>query len=119
MTKNKSRRIVIAARPEGLPKPSDFRLEEAELPPLSDGKVLLVSDVLRTGQKFSELKTLVESQGGEVGGMAVVIHQPYPNAMRFDPLPFYYLAKLDAKYFPDAGSCDLCRMGVPVEKMLA
>ncbi|HVT52672.1 MAG TPA: NADP-dependent oxidoreductase [Dongiaceae bacterium] len=37
----KTRRIVLAARPQGLPKPSDFRLEEAELPPLGDGEVLL------------------------------------------------------------------------------
>jgi orotate phosphoribosyltransferase len=80
-------------------------------------KVLLVSDVMRTGSKLAELKALVESQGGEVVGMAVVIHQPYPNAIRFDPLPFYYLAKLDAKYYPDASACELCRMGVPVEKV--
>ncbi len=80
-------------------------------------KVLLVSDVLRTGQKLAELKSLVESQGGEVAGVAVVIHQPYPNAISFDPLPFYYLAELDAKYFPDAASCELCKRGVPVEKV--
>ena len=35
-------------------------------------KVLLVDDILRTGTKLSELKTLVESQGGEVVGLAVV-----------------------------------------------
>jgi orotate phosphoribosyltransferase len=78
-------------------------------------KVLLVDDILRTGQKLLELKTLVESQGGEVVGMAVVINQPYPDALRFDPLPFYYLAKLDAVYSKDAASCDQCKRGVPVE----
>lgn len=80
-------------------------------------KVLLVDDILRTGRNLSELKALVEAQGGEVVGMAVVIHQPYPDAIRFDPLPFYYLAHLDAKYFPNAASCDLCKRGVPVEKV--
>src|ERR1700689_3869920 len=80
-------------------------------------KILLVDDILRTGRNLTELKTLVESQGGEVAGIAVVIHQPYPNAIRFDPLPFYYLAHLDAKYFPDAASCSLCRTGVPLEKV--
>jgi orotate phosphoribosyltransferase len=78
-------------------------------------KVLLVDDILRTGQKLLELKTLVESQGGEVVGMAVVIDQPYPDALRFDPLPFYYLAKLDAVYSKDAASCDQCKRGVPIE----
>jgi NADPH-dependent curcumin reductase CurA len=42
----KTRRIVIAARPQGLPKPTDFRLEEAELPPLGDGEVLLAIEYL-------------------------------------------------------------------------
>jgi orotate phosphoribosyltransferase len=82
-------------------------------------KVFLVDDIFRTGHKLSEMKTLVESKGGEVVGMGVVIHQPYPDSIRFDPLPFYYLAKLDAKYFSDAASCDLCRKGVPIEKVRA
>jgi orotate phosphoribosyltransferase len=80
-------------------------------------KVLLVDDILRTGTKLSELKTLVESQGGEVVGLAVVIYQPYPEAIKFDPLPFYYLARLDPKYFPDEASCDLCKQGVPAVKV--
>src|SRR5580658_3741249 len=80
-------------------------------------KILLVDDILRTGQKLSEMKTLVESQGGEVVGLAVVIYQPYPEAIRFDPLPFYYLARLDPKYFLDAASCDLCKQGVPPVKV--
>jgi len=82
-------------------------------------KVLLVDDIFRTGQKLSQLKALVESHGGEVVGMAVVIHQPYPDSIRFDPLPFYSLAKLDAKYFPDAAACHLCGKGVPIEKVWA
>jgi orotate phosphoribosyltransferase len=80
-------------------------------------KVLLVDDIMRTGNKLSQLKTLVESQGGEVVGLAVVIYQPYPNAIEFDPLPFYYLARLDPKYFPDASSCDLCKKGSPAVKV--
>ena len=80
-------------------------------------KILLVDDILRTGQRLSGLKNLVESQGGEVVGIAVVVYQPYPDAIRFDPLPFYYLAKLDATYYKDAASCDLCKRGVPIDKV--
>lgn len=80
-------------------------------------KVLLVDDILRTGSKLSSLKRLVEAQGGEVVGIAVVVYQPYPDAIRFDPLPFYYLAKLDAMYYKDAASCDLCKRGVPIDKV--
>ena len=75
--------------------------------------VLLVDDILRTGRKLSELKALVEAKGGEVVGLAVVIYQPYPEAKTFDPLPFYYLAKLDANYYPNSAACELCKKGEP------
>jgi orotate phosphoribosyltransferase len=80
-------------------------------------KVLLVDDLFRTGTKLAELKRLVEAQGGEVVALAVVAFQPYPGARSFDPLPFYYLAKLDAVYSESAAACDLCRRGVPIEKV--
>ena len=79
-------------------------------------KVLLVDDILRTGTKLLELKKLVEERGGGVVGVAVLIHQPEPGAATFAPLPFYSLAHLDATYYKDAKSCDLCEQGVPVEK---
>ena len=80
-------------------------------------KVLLVDDILRTGRKLTELKQLVESNGGQVVGLAVMIYQPTPKTPSFDPLPFYHLAKLDARYFSDAHSCELCKKGVPLEKV--
>jgi len=80
-------------------------------------KVLLVDDILRTGKKLSELKRLVEAQGAEVVALAVVVYQPYPDAVLFDQLPFYYLAKLDAAYAKDAASCELCQQGVPLNKI--
>lgn len=79
-------------------------------------KVLLVDDIFRTGSKIGTLKKLVEEKGGEVVGIAVLIHQPLPGAPSFDPLPFYSLAQLDTTYYNDANSCDLCRRGVPVVK---
>jgi orotate phosphoribosyltransferase len=81
-------------------------------------KVLLVDDVMRTGKRLSELKKLVEDRGGEVVGLAAVIYQPYPDAIKFDPLPFYFLAKLDETYYKDAGSCELCHKGAPVVKVI-
>jgi orotate phosphoribosyltransferase len=80
-------------------------------------QVVLVDDILRTGQKLSELKQLIEANGALVVGLAVVIYQPTPKTPDFSPLPLYYLAKLDATYYTDAASCDLCRRGVPVEKV--
>lgn len=80
-------------------------------------KVLLVDDILRSGKNLAELKRLVESSGAQVVGLAVIIYQPTPRTIDFSPLPFYYLAKLDAMYYKDAASCDLCKRGAPIEKV--
>ncbi|MCC6590661.1 MAG: phosphoribosyltransferase [Bryobacterales bacterium] len=59
-------------------------------------KVLIVDDILRSGKKLRELRRLVEAGGGEVVGLAVVVYQPNPEMVKFDDLPFYYLAQLDS-----------------------
>ena len=79
--------------------------------------VVIVDDILRTGQKLAELKNLLESRGATVVGLAVIIYQPTPDTHDFGNLPLYYLAKLDARYFADAAHCELCRQGVPLEKV--
>lgn len=79
--------------------------------------VVLVDDILRSGSKLSEMKALLESRGATVVGMAVVIYQPTPNTRDFGNLPLYYLAKLDASYYTDATHCELCKQGMPLEKV--
>jgi len=80
-------------------------------------QVVLVDDILRTGRKLSELKKLLESRGATVVGLAVIIYQPAPDTFDFGNLPLFYLAKLEASYYADAQHCDLCRQGVPLEKV--
>ncbi len=41
MAEKIARQIVLSARPQGRPKPSDFRLEETAIPTPSDGQILL------------------------------------------------------------------------------
>jgi len=36
-----NRRIVLAARPEGVPKHSDFKIEEAPVPEASEGQLVV------------------------------------------------------------------------------
>jgi orotate phosphoribosyltransferase len=79
--------------------------------------VVLVDDILRSGSNLSEMRTLLESRGATVMAVAVVIYQPTPGTKDFGSLPFYYLAKLEATYYTDAASCDLCKQGVPLEKV--
>jgi orotate phosphoribosyltransferase len=81
-------------------------------------QVILVDDILRTGKKLQEMKTLLESKGATVVGVAVVIYQPTPETPSFGALPFYYLAKLDASYYADSANCELCKRGVACEKVL-
>lgn len=80
-------------------------------------KVVLVDDIMRTGRKLTQLKRLVEEKGAEVVALGVVVYQPNPHTPSFDPLPFYKLCKLDAMYYMDASSCELCKKGVPLEKV--
>lgn len=80
-------------------------------------KVLLVDDILRSGRKLTELKRLVESKGGEVVGLAVVVYQPNPHCATFGSLPFYYLAKLDSLYCEDESSCAIHTPGQPPVKV--
>jgi orotate phosphoribosyltransferase len=85
--------------------------------PAPGEKVLLVDDVLRSGKRFTELRALLESKGAQVVGLAVAVYQPNPTIATFDSLPIFYLAELDAVYYKDSGSCELCHKGVPVEKV--
>jgi orotate phosphoribosyltransferase len=82
-------------------------------------KVLLVDDILRSGRRLTQLRALVESKGAQIVGLAVAVYQPNPTAASFDGLPLFYLAKMQATYYRDSASCELCRKGVPVEKIWA
>jgi orotate phosphoribosyltransferase len=84
------------------------------LAPHPGEQVVLVDDILRSGKKLTEMRQLLEDHGTKVIALAVVIYQPTPNTRDFGDLPLYHLAKLDASYYTDSASCDLCRRGVPL-----
>jgi orotate phosphoribosyltransferase len=109
----RAKRVYWAER-ENDDEPLEFRqflqIEPGE-------KVLLVDDILRSGQKLTELKGLVESKGGEIVGIAVVVYQPNPHCATFGSLPLYYLAKLDSLYCEDKESCTIITPGVPPFKV--
>jgi NADPH-dependent curcumin reductase len=46
MTASVARQIVLAARPQGRPQPTDFRLEETEIPTPAPGQLLLAVQYL-------------------------------------------------------------------------
>jgi orotate phosphoribosyltransferase len=85
--------------------------------PAKGEKVLLVDDILRSGQRLTELRTLIESYGAEVIGLAVAVYQPNPTVAHFGNLPFFFLAEMEGVFYKDASSCELCREGMPLEKI--
>lgn len=80
-------------------------------------KMLLVDDILRSGKRFTALRKMAEECGAEVVGLAVAVYQPNPTVLTFANLPLFYLAKMEATYYNDSASCDLCRQGIPVTKV--
>jgi len=106
-------RSTGAERPEG---GSTLRFRQY-LEQSQGENVVLVDDILRSGTKLSEMRALLESRGANVVALAVVIYQPTPHSRDFGSLPLYYLAKLDASYYADASSCELCKRGIPLEKV--
>lgn len=97
-------------------KPERFR---QYIEPHPGEPVVLVDDVLRSGRKLSELKAMLEKYGAQVLALAVVVYQPNPRTYDFGSLPIYYLARLEASYYADASSCDMCKAATPVEKVWA
>ncbi|MEO6340131.1 MAG: NADP-dependent oxidoreductase [Caulobacteraceae bacterium] len=88
-----NRRIVLAARPEGRPKPEDFRLEEVSLPEPGEGEVLLETVYLsldpymrgRMDARKSYAKPVEIGGVMEGGGVARVIAS---RAAEFQPGDF-------------------------------
>jgi len=108
-------RQVYWAEREDEKQPMHFR---QFLEPQQGEQVVLVDDILRSGRKLREMKELLESRGARVVALAVIIYQPNPRTRDFGELPFYYLARLNASYYADAAHCDLCKQGIPIQKVL-
>lgn len=87
--------------------------------PKAGEKILLVDDILRTGTKIGALKRLCEERGAEVVGLAVMIYQPTPKTPSFDPLPLYYLAKLESTYYSPEEVATLQSQGINFEQVWA
>ncbi len=83
-----NRQIVLAARPEGLPKPSDFRLVELPVPEPNDGQFLVKTNYLSVDPymrgRISEAKSYADPVpinevmvGGTVGTVVESRHPDY------------------------------------------
>jgi orotate phosphoribosyltransferase len=98
--------------PDG--KPSRFR---QFIEPDKGEPVVLVDDIIRSGARLASLRKLLEAAGAHVVAVATIVYEPYPNVEKFEGLPLYYLARMEAGYDADASSCDECRNGIPLQKV--
>jgi orotate phosphoribosyltransferase len=105
---------VYWAEKEGKNIPMHFR---QFLEPVAGEKVILVDDLLRSGMLLTEARQLLEARGAQVVALAVLVYQPTPQTKDFGSLPLFCLAKLDATYYADAGSCEFCRRNVPFHQV--
>ncbi len=81
--------------------------------PMPGEPVVLVDDILRSGEKLTVMMELLHSWRANVVALATVVYQPNPRTRTFGDLPFYHLAKFDASHFTEAATCEQCRAGVP------
>lgn len=79
--------------------------------------VVLVDDIFRSGRNLADLKATLETAGANVMAIAVIVYQPRPESKTFEELPLYYLSKLSASYYARQETCDLCKRGIPLEKV--
>ena len=105
---------VYWAEKDGPDTPMRFR---QFLDPVAGEKVILVDDILRSGALLSEARALLESRGAQVVALAVLIHQPTPKTHSLGSIPLYCLARIEASYYADSGSCELCRREVPLYRL--
>jgi orotate phosphoribosyltransferase len=80
-------------------------------------QVVIVDDILRSGSRLGELKKLVESYGAIVAALGAIVYQPNPRTHDFGPLPLFYLTRLEASYYTDGISCELCQKSQPIQKV--
>lgn len=85
---SKNTRVVLANRPEAEPSPSDFRVEEAPIPDVDDGQVLLrtiyvsldpyMRGRMRDVETYTEPQSLDEvMEGGAVGQVTESRHEDF------------------------------------------
>jgi orotate phosphoribosyltransferase len=83
--------------------------------PVPGEPVILVDDLLRSGQLVAKAKSALECGGARVLALAVLIYQPTPKTVDFNPLPLYFLAKLQTRAYSSGAACELCRQGSPFQ----
>lgn len=95
-------------------KGDDFVFERAGFAEQLAGKrVLVVEDLLNTGDTVKKVIAQVRERGGNVIGVSVVCNRGSETAVSLDVPRLEQLASVDFKAY-DAGECPLCADAIPI-----
>jgi orotate phosphoribosyltransferase len=76
-------------------------------------RILIAEDVVTTGKSSGETAKVLEERGAGISALACVVDRRAPGIS--PDWPLYAACRVEAANW-DAGSCELCREGVPVVK---
>ncbi|RPI01911.1 MAG: hypothetical protein EHM71_15845, partial [Zetaproteobacteria bacterium] len=78
------------------------------------GRVLIVEDILTTGETVMQLIRLVESMGGQVVGIGAIWRRSSGVKFKY---PLFTVVTQDVPTFAPE-ECPLCRQGVPINRTI-
>ena len=76
------------------------------------GRVLIVEDILTTGETVKQLVKLVEAMGGQVVGIGAIWRRS--TRMKFKYPLFTVVTRDFATYTPE--ECPMCKQGIPIDQ---
>jgi orotate phosphoribosyltransferase len=108
-------RFIFATKERG----ADGRTEVSLLPEYrafftEGGRVLIIEDILTTGETVRELVKLVESMGGQVVGIGAIWRRSIGLKFKY---PLFTVVARDVPTFAPE-ECPMCRQGRPINRAL-
>ena len=76
-------------------------------------KLLITEDVVTTGKSYGECAAVLESAGAKIAALACVVDRRQSGVEI--PWPFYPACTVEVANW-EAGSCELCKKGIPAIK---
>jgi orotate phosphoribosyltransferase len=90
--------------------PPEYRAFFAE-----GGRVLIIEDILTTGETVRRLARLVESMGGQVVGVGAIWRRSANLKFKY---PLFTIVSRDVPTYPPP-ECPMCRQGVPLDRQFS
>jgi len=78
------------------------------------GRVLIVEDIVTTGETIKQLIKLVESMGGQVVGVGAIWQRSTGMKLKY---PYFTVVTRDVPTFAPE-ECPMCRQGIPINRTL-